>query len=135
MKALKITLFVLSLLGVGFISGFYTHRVVVRNQIKNVAKMRFAQGFQQHLYRVIEADSAQIKELAPEVDQYAQQIAELGQTHRLERQAVMDSMMNTIKPKLSNEQVQKLDRFSRRFRSRDPRRMKKREKNSRSWEK
>ena len=135
MKALKITLFVLSLLGVGFISGFYTHRVVVRNKIEKVAKMRFAKGFQQQLYRVIEADSAQIKELAPEVDKYAQKIAELGMTHRLERQAVMDSMVSSIKPKLSKGQVEKLERFGRRFRSRDPRRKKNYEKKPRSREK
>ncbi|MCO6491830.1 MAG: hypothetical protein J5I98_25670 [Phaeodactylibacter sp.] len=115
MRNLKIITAVFSLVGIGFVAGFFTHRYVAVQQIHRVAEMRFASGFEGHLYRIIDADAEQQSRLHPIVQRYAGQIAENHIAARARRRILVDSMHLEIKPLLSPEQVQKLDDFSRRF--------------------
>lgn len=115
MRNLKIIAAVLSLVGIGFVAGFFTHRYVAVRQIHRVAEMRFASGFEDHLFRVIGASAEQQQQLHPIVHRYAGQIAENHIAARTRRRILIDSMHQDIKPLLSVEQIQRLDDFSRRF--------------------
>ncbi len=128
MRNFKIIAAVLSLIGIGFVAGFFTHRYVAVRQIHQVAEMRFAPGFEEHLYHIIEAGPEQQQELHPIVHRYAGLIAESHIESRARRKALIDSMHQEIKPLLSTEQIQKLDEFSKRFRERREKRRPPREK-------
>ncbi|MCB9298665.1 MAG: hypothetical protein H6559_36950 [Lewinellaceae bacterium] len=116
MRNLKIIAAVLSLAGIGFVAGFFTHRYVAVRQIHRVAEMRFPPGFEEHLYHIIDADAAQQRQLHPIVHRYAGLISENHIESRARRKALVDSMHQEIKPLLTEEQIEKLDDFSRRFR-------------------
>lgn len=132
MKTLKIVLFVTSLLGVGFVAGFFTHRYVVNKKIEKVAEMRFARGFQMRLFERIDADEAQKEKLAPIVKKYAQQMAKESKDSRLRRKEIIDSLYMEMKPLMTDEQIAELEAFSRRFREKErDRRDKKMKKRSR----
>ncbi len=119
MKTLKIVLFVTSLLGVGFVAGFYTHRYVVHKKIERVAELRFAKGFQMRLFERIEADEQQRSKLSPIVEKYAQQMAKESKDSRQRRRELMDSLYKEIKPLMTQEQITELEDFSRRFHPKD----------------
>lgn len=131
MRNLKIIAAVLSLVGIGFVAGFFTHRYVAVQQIHRVAEMRFASGFEEHLYRVIEADAEQQSRLHPIVQRYAGQIAENHIAARNRRRILIDSMHKDITPLLSVEQIQRLDDFSRRFNEYDKKKKDKKKKDKR----
>lgn len=118
MRTLKIVAAVLSLIGIGFVAGFFTHRYVAVQELHRVAEMRFAPGFEEHLYHIIEAGPEQQQQLHPIVHRYAGLISENHIESRARRKALVDSMHQEIKPLLSEEQIEKLDQFSRRFRGR-----------------
>ena len=128
MKTLKIIAAVLSLIGIGFVAGFFTHRYVAVQQIHRVAEMRFAPGFEEHLYHIVDADAKQQKQLHPIVHRYAGLIAENHIESRAKRKTLIDSMHQEIKPLLSAEQALKLDEFSRHFREQMKKRRPPREK-------
>jgi hypothetical protein len=119
MKILKIVLFVTSLLGVGFVVGFYAHRYVVDKKIEKVAELRFARGFQMHLFDRIGVDEEQKTQLAPIVEKYAQQMGKESRDSRQRRREIMDSLYKEIKPLMSEEQIARLEDFSRRFRQKE----------------
>ncbi len=119
MKTLKIVLFVISLLSVGFIAGFYTHRYVVAKKIEKVAELRFAMGFKKNLFEVIHADQEQRDEMGPVVDKYAQEIARVSRESRMRRKELVDSLYKELKPMMSEEQVTQMEEFSRRFRQKE----------------
>ena len=129
MRNIKIAAVVVSLVGAGFVAGFFTHRYVAVQEIHRVAEMRFAPGFEDHLYHIIDADAAQQKQLHPIVHRYAGLIAESHIEFRAQRKSLIDSMHEEIKPLLTGEQVQKLEDFSRRFREDRKKRKPLREKN------
>ncbi|MCB9263840.1 MAG: hypothetical protein H6558_02310 [Lewinellaceae bacterium] len=129
MRTFKIIAAVFSLVGIGFIAGFFTHRYVALQQIHKVAEMRLPPGFEEHLYHIIGADSEQQKQLHPIVHSYAGRISEVHTDFRARRKALIDSMHQEIKPLLTEEQVQKLDDFSRHFRERTKKRRPPEEKN------
>ena len=130
MKTLKILLFVISLLGVGFLSGFYSHRYVVNKKIEKVAEMRFARGFSKNLFERIGVDEEQKKQMAPIVNKYAQQMAKISKDSRLKRKELIDSLHEDLKPLMTKTQIEQMDAFSRRFRQKErewkDRKMKKR---------
>ncbi|MCO6478188.1 MAG: hypothetical protein J5I94_16270 [Phaeodactylibacter sp.] len=125
MRNFKIIAAVLSLIGIGFVAGFFTHRYVAVREIHQVAEMRFAPGFEEHLYHIIEAGPEQQQQLHPIVQRYAGLIAENHIESRARRKTLIDSMHQEIKPLLSAGQLQKLDDFSRRFREHNKKKDKK----------
>ena len=129
MKVLKIIALVSSLVGIGFVAGFFTHRYIAVQHIGRVAQMRFPPGFEEHLYRIIDADAELQKKLHPIVHHYAGKISSNHIESRGRRKALVDSMHQEIKPLLTDEQIQKLEEFTRRFRAHGKKRKHQREKN------
>lgn len=129
MKAYKMIIAALLLIAIGFAAGFYAHRQLSVRRIKNVAALRSAYGFEEHLFRLIQPSEEQRAQLRPIVEGYAGQIAENNRQSRLMQKALVDSMRQEIKPFLTSEQAQQLDNFSHRFKGPRPGNHKMREKN------
>jgi hypothetical protein len=115
MKAYKIITAALLLIAIGFTAGFYTHRHLSVQRIKKVASMRSAYGFEETLFRLIQPTEEQAAQMRPIVEGYAEQIAENSRQSRQRQRALVDSMRQEIKPFLSPEQGERLERFSHRF--------------------
>ncbi|MCB0569261.1 MAG: hypothetical protein KDC66_05840 [Phaeodactylibacter sp.] len=116
MKTYQIVIAAVLLLAVGFGAGFYTHRAMAVKRIQRVAQMRFSEGFENNFFRIIEPTDEQREQLSPIVAHYAGQIAAKNRESRLQQKALIDSMHAEVKPMLTPEQVERLERFSRRFR-------------------
>ncbi len=108
-----------SLLGVGFLAGFFTHRYVVGKKIEKVAEMRFAMGFSRNLFERINADEEQKSKMAPVVDKYAQQMAKISRDSREKRKELIDSLYKEIRPFMTQKQIEEMEAFSRRFRHKE----------------
>jgi|GEM_PF-1818452 predicted outer membrane protein len=115
MKLFKISIAILSLVAGGFFAGFYTNRLLVQQEIRQVASMRSAQGLQESVYEKIQATPAQRTQIAPAVESYAARIATVHQESRAKRRALVDSLQVQIEPFLSAQQMQQLDNFCDRY--------------------
>lgn len=125
MKTYQIIIAAILLVVVGFAAGFFTHRALSVKRIQRVAQLRSSAGFEENLFRIIQPSAEQRAQLSPIVQRYANQIADNNQESRRRQKELIDSMHLEIKPLLSAEQVEQLDRFSRRFRDhKNPRRKK-----------
>lgn len=128
MNQLKIALTVIGLVGIGFISGFFTHRYITQQHLHKISEMRFAKGFKNHLFQVIQADEQQQDTLSPIVEDYAHKIAQIHHQSRMQRKLLVDSLHEKIKPYLNPAQIEELDEFGRRFRAKERMRREKRKK-------
>lgn len=108
----------------GFVAGFYTNHFVTQQKIAQVAELRFAMGFERRLFEIVDATPEQRETLRPIIEKYADANAEVYQQLRATRAANMDSMLAEIKPYLTEQQVENLREFARRFRSEHERRRK-----------
>ena len=118
MKNLKGILTIIGLIALGFTAGFFTHRQVTIKQVQKVREIGQAPGFQRHLLKYLEPTEDQREQLAPIIRRYGQQMGDQMKEHRQERKTLVDSMHEEIKPLLTDEQLEKLDDFSKRFRGR-----------------
>ncbi|MCI4649045.1 hypothetical protein [Phaeodactylibacter sp.] len=119
MSRLQLLLIGFLLLAAGFAGGWVTHRSMVVDRMHDVARMRKAGGFEDFLYRRIQATPEQQKTLDPIVQRYGVRIDSMHHRFGSDRRAVIEQMHEEIKPLLTEEQVEKLNRFSRRFEMRD----------------
>jgi hypothetical protein len=69
------------------------------------------------LLQYLEPTTEQQEQLEPIIRRYAQQMGEQWREHRQERKALVDAMHEEIKPLLTSDQLEKLNNFSKRFRS------------------
>lgn len=111
MKTFKIALAIISLIGIGFVSGFYTNRLLVKQKISSVADMRYADGLKQSLFEKIDATPEQRVQISPAIEKYADKIATRYIDFRVERYASMDSLRANIKPFLDEKQQEELATF------------------------
>lgn len=115
MKTFKIALAIFSLVAVGFVAGFYTNRYLVLQNIKQVANMRYAQGFEESLFEKVKATPEQQAQITPTVEKYADKIATVYQESRSKRRAIMDSLHTDLSPYLNQTQLEELDHFCFRY--------------------
>jgi Na+-translocating ferredoxin:NAD+ oxidoreductase RnfG subunit len=115
MKTLKIASAIFSLIAVGFVAGFYTNRFLVLQNIKQVANMRYAQGFEESLFEKVNATPQQQTQITPTVEKYADKIATVYQESRTKRRALMDSLHTDLSPYLNRAQLEELDHFCFRY--------------------
>jgi len=76
------------------------------------------QYFKEHLYKVVEPDSAQKVELDAIIKHYGEQVNEMNAVFWKDFEALMDSQWNDIKPVLNKEQIEKLEEIERNRRER-----------------
>jgi hypothetical protein len=116
-ERLKTILIMLSLVAIGFLAGFLTHRNMVSHKIQRVAELKSASGFEQQLMGEMKLDGSQQEQVGPIITKYAEKISRASQEGRLLRRMMIDSMHAEIKPFLQPDQIEQLNRFSLRFRT------------------
>lgn len=75
-------------------------------------------GFERMIYRIIEADSSQKKKIQPIFDATSIKIEALEKASSERMIGIMDSMKLAMKPVLREEQMNKLEEFSKKARAR-----------------
>lgn len=115
MKTFKIALVLISLVSMGFVTGFYTNRYLVKQKINRIANMRYADGLKQSIYEKIGATPEQREKLAPAIEKYADQVALVYQESRMIRRGMMDSLRAEVKPFLAEPQIKELENFCDRY--------------------
>lgn len=108
----------MSIAGLGFIGGFFTHRYIAKQTINKVKELSAPPGFQHHLLKRINATPEQEEQLHPIIMKYGRQMAEVSKESRAKRRKIVNQMHEEIKPYLTKEQLHSLEEFSRRFRER-----------------
>ena len=116
-EKLKTVLVMLSLVAIGFLAGFLTHRNLTSHKIQRVAALKSASGFEQQLMSEMNLKDVQQEQVGPIIAKYAERISQASQEARLLRRMMVDSMHTEIKPFLDPAQIEQLDRFSSRFRT------------------
>lgn len=120
MNRSQLILIAFLLLLAGFAGGWVAHRYMVLHRVHEVAEMRKARGFGTFLYERLQATPDQREQLQPIVHHYGAEIDSLHRSFNAGRRAVIEQMHEEIKPMLTDQQQERLDHFSRRFREGRP---------------
>ena len=115
---LRITLLIILTLLLGFAIGILTSAQLRHKRMRPVRIYASEQYFKEHLYKVVEPDSAQKAELDAIIEQYGEQVNEMNAAFWKDFETVMDSQWNDIKPVLNKEQIEKLEEIERNRRER-----------------
>ena len=116
MEYAKTILAMIGLVLIGFFAGFFTHQQMTMKRVKTIASIGLKDGFKKHLYHVISPTEEQRNTLDPIVSRYGEKISEIHRKSREERKNTIEQMHGEIKEHLNEEQIEKLKRFSKRFR-------------------
>ncbi len=112
---IKTLLAVIGLLLIGFVTGFFTQRYLTMQRIQALSNLRFADGFQTHLLNVIDATDEQEEVLKPIIKEFSMKMASLHVGFRQQRRSTIDSLHESLKGHLTQEQIEGLDYFTKRF--------------------
>ena len=126
---IKTFLAIIGLVLIGFLIGFFTNRYMTMQRIHTLSKLRKAQGFQQHLLKVIDASESQKAELKPIIQDFSGKMDQIHQEFRSKRHEIMDSLNVAIKGHLDPEQIDRFETFTRRFRGRSLRKQRSQNRN------
>ncbi len=113
---LKTIMALLSLVLVGFIAGFFTDRMLVRKELRRQAAIRYALGFEKQLIHFLELDAEQLQQVKPAIGEFAGEIARVQREAREQRETLIDSLKQAIRPHLTAGQIERMEKFSGRFR-------------------
>ena len=119
----KTALAVLGLILIGFLMGFQTNRYLMKQHLMKIAESRVGPKLQDRLIKHLDLDANQQEQALPILDSYTEQLTSVNRESMQRRSQLIDSMHNELKPILSIEQQEKLDKFSERMK-----RMRKRKK-------
>lgn len=111
MQKFKVILVVLGLLLIGFTGGFLTNRHLVQKQVHQLRRLGEGKGFGEMFLKRIDADQDQADQLRLVFDDYGPRFRALGESHWLARKELTDSLFQKVTPLLSDEQVQKSQRW------------------------
>lgn len=115
----KAILILSAVLIVGFLSGFLVHGFIGRYQ-RNHQQERGGRGrmpgdkkdwFVGTIYRIVQPDSAQLKEIKPITQWAAAQIDSVERNSNQRLADILDSVKVQLKPIITSEQLQRLDEF------------------------
>jgi hypothetical protein len=118
MRNLKIVLALLSLVAIGFVAGFHTHRYLAVRDISRVAAMRSPESYREALLKAIQADDRQRAELEPIMLDYSNRIGAVFHESRQRRRELADSMYAAMRLHLSAPQVKLMEEFAENHRRR-----------------
>jgi len=115
MQTWKVVLAMGGLVLIGFGAGFFTHRTLTKQKIERIAEWRYERGFERKLLHLVDATPEQVEKIGPIIEKYAKSNAEAHRTLRQQQRTHIESMMAEIKPYLTQEQLDRLERFGKRF--------------------
>ncbi|HKK76419.1 MAG TPA: hypothetical protein VJ953_15170 [Saprospiraceae bacterium] len=115
MDKIKTILAVFGLIMIGFMAGFVTHRQLVKKEMQRVVRLGEAPMFREHLVRQLDLNPKQKIQVQSILDKHVQQMRQLMQTNRQSRADLMHQLEADLKPILSEQQLEQLQQFNRRF--------------------
>lgn len=121
MEKLKTVLAIIGLLLIGFVSGFVSHRQMVKKEFSKVARMGEAPFFRERLIQAINPTESQQVELDNILSAHSERMMKTMRENRAERQALVSELEAELNPILDDDQKARLKEFNRRFK-RPPRR-------------
>ncbi|GAB5555574.1 MAG: hypothetical protein Sapg2KO_51650 [Saprospiraceae bacterium] len=121
MEKLKTILAIVGLLLMGFLTGFVSHRQLVKKEFKKVARMGETPFFRDHLIETLAPTASQEAELNKILEAHGQRMMKMVQENRQERRALVTQLEEELTPILDEQQKERLKEFNQRFK-RPPRR-------------
>ena len=116
MQTWKVIVAMLLLVMIGFIGGFFAHRFMTQQHFRKVALIGTPPGFKEHLYRMLDADSAQIASIEPILSEYSELIHHKTREYRADRKELVDQMQAEMQPLLRADQQAEFEKFIHHFR-------------------
>ncbi|MFO7850898.1 MAG: hypothetical protein ACQERS_07495 [Bacteroidota bacterium] len=110
---LRITILIILTLLLGIVIGMLTSAQLRHKRMRPVRIYASENYFKDHLYKVVEPDSAQKAELDAIIDRYSEEFREMNAAYWKEFESLMDRQWNDIKPVLNKEQIDKLQEIER----------------------
>ena len=110
---LRITILIILTLLLGFVIGMLTSAQLRHNRMRPVRIYASEHYFREHLYKVVEPDSAQKAALDAIINKYGESFNDLNTGFRKDFESLMDKQWNEIKPVLNKEQLGKIEEFDR----------------------
>lgn len=120
MDKIKTILAVFGLIMIGFMAGFVTHRQLVKKEMQRVVRLGEAPMFRDHLIRHLDPDPEQKAAIERVLDQHVQEMRQLMQNNRQSRADLIRQLEADLKPVLSEQQLEQLQQFNRRFKRPPP---------------
>ena len=84
--------------------------LIARRHFDRVDAMRTREGFAQRMERIIEPGASQVAQVREILNRHAAQFDGIFTQHRLQMDALVDSMWQELRPILTAEQLQRLER-------------------------
>lgn len=111
MKQLKIVLALVGLLSIGFIAGFFTHRIMAKKRIEKVRNLVRKDRFGTQLFEFIEATPEQRAQLDSLVKDNGRAMQSLYENFRKDRRELIDSLELNMAPHLTETQKAQFKEF------------------------
>ncbi len=104
----KTILAMLSLIIIGFLGGFFTHRYLLKVRVNNISNKGIKEHFEKRFKRLVDINAEETVNLEPYYEKYAEKLHEASSAFHDHRMAIYDSLEIEISPLLSSEQQQQL---------------------------
>lgn len=114
---IKSTIIIISTLLIGFALGVLSTGRFVQSQVNNLQQLRDAP--MKKLMETIQPNEAQQQQLEPILEKYAADIKQLNRQHKENIQQTIDSLLTTIKPILTTEQLTRIETQRQKLRERE----------------
>ncbi len=111
----KTVLAILALLLIGFLIGFQTNRYLMKQHLQRVIETRVGPKLQERLMERLDLEDSQREAVAPILERYTSELNSVTKASMQKRKLLIDSMHNELRPLLTPEQVESLEKFSERM--------------------
>ena len=119
---LRIVIIALVCLTLGAVIGFFTAGRITKKRIHQKVEMQRPPMFKSVLEEKLELTSAQQEQFDIVFKEHMQRMHRLDEDMFTKRKTEIDTLFSELKQGLGTEQIEKLDRFANRFKSRNHRR-------------
>ena len=113
---IKTGILLLTTLLIGFVIGFLTSSQVKESRIRELRTFGSPEGFKYMMEHMLELDDKQKDAIWPVVDEYARKNFELMKNFRGEFSELMKELHKELTPHLTQEQIERLNKFGERGR-------------------
>jgi len=107
---IKSTIIIITVLLLGILLGSLSVRFFIHQRISDFQGMHKKAGFVHFMERVIDPDKAQAEEVRKILQTHFDHFSQLGERHRREVKALMDSLKTELEPYLTPDQLERLAR-------------------------
>ncbi len=99
---------------IGFFLGFLTSGIIRNQQLKRFRSFSSAEGFKYRTLRMVEPTEEQMKDLLPVLDKFAKKSQDVRKEYAKEFRNLLKEYHSELKPLLMDEQIKKMESFSKR---------------------